>query len=164
MNYTGKLNIEDYTRACGLTQIVSVDLLIKNKEGKYLVGLRRNSPAKNTYFVPGCRAYKGESIRFALQRTMKTEIGCLLNNIKIYGMFEQMFSNDNPLDIEGVDTHYVVFAYEGTIPETFDISKFQDQHSDSAWMTPKEIMESDKVHMYTKYYFFRNPENCVTLA
>jgi colanic acid biosynthesis protein WcaH len=164
MNHTGKLKMDDYIQACGLTQLVSVDLLIKNEEGKYLLGMRRNSPAKNTYFVPGCRAYKGESIRFALIRTMKTEIGCLLKDLKFYGMYEQMYENDNPGDVKDLDTHYVVFAYEGTLPASLDTSQFQEQHSDFIWMTPKEIVESQEVHIYTKYYFFKNPQNRVTRA
>ena len=57
MNRNGKLNMEEYIQACALAQIVALDLLIKNNEGKYLLGMRRNPPAKNTYFVPGSRAF-----------------------------------------------------------------------------------------------------------
>ena len=87
MNRNGKLNIEDYVQAYALTQIVSIDLLIKDKEGKYILGLRRNPPAKNTYFVPGCHVFKGENVKKALIRTMKQEIGCVLNNIEFYGVY-----------------------------------------------------------------------------
>jgi colanic acid biosynthesis protein WcaH len=161
MNRSGKLNMEEYVQACTLTQIVSVDLLIKDKEGKYLFGLRRNPPAKNTYFVPGCRAFKGEELINALIRTMKEEIGCELNDIEFYGVYEHMYKNDNPGDTPGVDTHYVVIVFKGNIPDSFDQDQFQKQHSDAKWMTPKEILDSEEVHKFSQYYFSEHPPNCV---
>lgn len=161
MNRNGKLNMEEYIQACALTQIVALDLLIKNNEGKYLLGLRRNPPAKNTYFVPGSRAFKGEDIMNALIRTMKQELGCVLDNIEFYGIYEHMYQNDNPGQIQGVDTHYVVITFEGTIPDSFDQAQFQKQHSDVKWMTPKEILDSDEVHKFSQYYFCDYPPNCV---
>ncbi len=161
MNRKGKLNMDEYVQACALTQIVSVDLLVSNTDGKYLVGMRKNPPAKNTYFVPGCRAYKGENINDALVRTMQTELGCVLKDVEFYGMFEHFYKGDNPADVLGVDTHYVVFAYEGIIPEMFDNDQFQEQHADAKWMTKKELLNSDQVHDITKYYFTKHPPNCV---
>ena len=33
--------------------LVSIDIIVKNKDGKILLGFRNNEPAKNTWFIPG---------------------------------------------------------------------------------------------------------------
>ncbi len=35
--------------------LVSIDIIVKNKDGKILLGFRNNEPAKNTWFIPGGR-------------------------------------------------------------------------------------------------------------
>ena len=42
--------------------LVSIDLIVKNREGKILLGLRINKPAQNTWFVPGGRIRKDETL------------------------------------------------------------------------------------------------------
>ena len=57
-----------------------------------------------------------------------------------------MYQNDNPVDTPNVDIHYVVIVFKGTIPDSFELTQFQKQHSDAKWMTPKEILDSEEVH------------------
>ena len=51
--------------------LISIDLVVKNSEDKILLGQRVNKPAKNSWFVPGGRIYKDESIEQAFQRITK---------------------------------------------------------------------------------------------
>ncbi|MHC5075082.1 MAG: GDP-mannose mannosyl hydrolase, partial [Planctomycetota bacterium] len=46
---------DEFINVIKLTPLVSIDLLIKNADGKYLLGLRENEPAGNYWFVPGGR-------------------------------------------------------------------------------------------------------------
>ena len=55
------LSPDDFLLAGKLTQFVSIDLLVKHDD-KYLLGLRTNNPAINTYFVPGSKTHKNSSL------------------------------------------------------------------------------------------------------
>ena len=61
----------EYLNVIKHTQLISVDLLIKNNKNKYLLGLRNNRPAKNTWFVPGGRVFKTEKFNEAVKRISK---------------------------------------------------------------------------------------------
>lgn len=148
-----KLSPKDYLEACKLTQIVSIDLIVSDGKGKYLVGLRNNPPAKGTYFVPGGRVYKRESIEKAKSRIMMDELGDVMSDVKFHGVYEHYYPNENPSGVDGVDTHYVVLAYMGKTPLQFDILQFMDQHKDLLWLTKEEILQDKRVHPLTKAYF-----------
>jgi colanic acid biosynthesis protein WcaH len=51
-----------------------VDLLVVYK-GQLLLMLRNNAPAKDLWFTPGGRVYKGETLEQAAQRLLKEETG-----------------------------------------------------------------------------------------
>lgn len=55
--------------------LVSVDIIAKNKEGKILLGLRKNEPAINTWFIPGGHIRKNEGLDSAFRRIVKDELG-----------------------------------------------------------------------------------------
>jgi colanic acid biosynthesis protein WcaH len=155
MNRTGRLSPEEYSEACRLTQIVAIDLLVRNNEGKYLLGLRRNSPAKGTYFVPGSRVYKGESLSQALLRVSRDELGCEFPNCVLHGVYEHYYPHDSPSGSADISSHYVVFAFQGWLPKSFNEKQFSDQHAGIVWMTHDEICSGSRVHEYTKAYFSR---------
>ena len=70
---SGFLEADDFRHAVSLVPLVSVDLLIV-REGCLLLGLRRDEPARQTWFVPGGRIRRGESIGRALRRVWNNEI------------------------------------------------------------------------------------------
>ena len=73
------------------TQLISIDLIVKNKENKYLLGLRNNKPAKNFWFVPGGRIRKLEDFADAIKRISLDEIGVELNNGKSLGVYRHLY-------------------------------------------------------------------------
>jgi colanic acid biosynthesis protein WcaH len=75
MDYKGRLPLDVYTTACSMTQIIAIDLIVHNKLGQILLGMRKNPPAQNTYFTPGGRAFKFESLNDAFARTIRDELG-----------------------------------------------------------------------------------------
>ena len=99
------------------TPLISIDLIIKDSEGKILLGQRINKPAKNSWFVPGGRIYKDEKIEDAFKRITKDEIGKEFNisNSSFKGVY-QHFYDDNVFN-DNFSTHYIVLGFELVIKE-----------------------------------------------
>jgi len=135
------------------TPLISIDLIVKNKEGKILLGKRKNRPAQGYYFVPGGRIFKNETIEEAFRNISKNELGLDLDikNAKFLGVY-QHFYEDNFFN-EDFGTHYVVLAYEVEISDLLELP--EEQHDEYLWLTPEEILKNSKVHQYTKNYFLK---------
>jgi hypothetical protein len=58
--------------------LVSIDLIVRDHDGRILVGRRVNQPAKGTWFVPGGSIRKGETLARALARISDAELGVAL--------------------------------------------------------------------------------------
>ena len=131
--------------------LISIDIIVKNKEGKFLLGLRKNRPAKGYWFVPGVRIFKGETIQEAFKTITKNELGVELDikDAQFLGVYEH-FYEDNFFG-EDTETHYIVHAYQIEIDE-IEIKPDQ-QHETFKWFTREEIISSEKVHKYCKLYF-----------
>lgn len=134
------------------TPLVSVDLIVRDASQRVLLGLRTNRPAQNTWFVPGGRIDKDESIEEAFSRLVENELGILLS-IKEAGFLGvyQHFYDDN---FSGTDfsTHYVVLAYELTTDIALDDLPCE-QHSQYRWFDVDALLNFDDVHLNTKAYF-----------
>ena len=55
--------------------LISIDLLVQNEHGEYLLGLRNNRPAQGYWFVPGGRVLKNETLDGAFKRLTFEELG-----------------------------------------------------------------------------------------
>ena len=133
------------------TPLVSIDLLVRDAQGRLLVGARRNPPARGTWFVPGGRIDKDERIAEAFTRLTKEELGSAfsLDEGRFVGVFEHFYP-DNALAEPGYGTHYVVLAYQlgsatlQALPEK--------QHAAYRWLTSAEVLGDPHVHENTKAY------------
>ena len=135
------------------TPLISIDFLI-NKNNKYLLGKRKNPPAKDFYFTVGGRIFKNETIQEAMDRILKEELNLsyedLKENVKFIGIFEHFY--EESIFGDDISTHYVNLGYQ--LDLKFDIRNIpKDQHSEYKWFTKKEILDSDDVHKYVKRYF-----------
>lgn len=139
-----------------LTPLVSIDLVVKNAQGEYLLGLRTNRPAQNFWFVPGGRIQKGESLAVAFKRLTKQELGKELSieQAKLLGPFDH-FYDDCVFDSE-TSTHYIAIAYELIIDQP--ISPPDQQHSEYYWASINEIISRNDIHENVKAYFKKNTE------
>jgi len=54
------LSDDDFLRVIQNTPLVSIDFIIQNSSGEFLLGKRLNKPAKNFWVVPGGRSRKNE--------------------------------------------------------------------------------------------------------
>ena len=135
------------------TPLISIDFLIK-KDDTYLLGKRKNSPAKNFYFTIGGRIFKNETIEEAMERILKEELNLLYENmkenIKFIGVFEHFYKDS--MFGDDISTHYVNLGYQ--LDLKLDIRNLpKDQHSKYEWFSEEEILDSDNVHKYVKNYF-----------
>jgi colanic acid biosynthesis protein WcaH len=152
------LSPEKYLSVVNSSQIVSVDLLVKNQDGKILLGKRKNSPAKGYYFVPGGRVYKNETIKEGAQRMLIWELGINDTKIKLKPrcvsehIYDDNFAEAKDKDGKLISTHYVCFAFDLDL-NSFDPSTFEFQHENSIWLTPEEILSRSDVHEYVKLYY-----------
>jgi len=135
------------------TPLVSVDLIIRNPFQKVLLGKRINRPAKGYWFVPGGRILKNETINQALKRISEVEIGLnlLTKAPRLLGACDHIY-DDNFLNINGINTHYVVLAFTITLQKEIEV-KPDNQHSDMKWWGIDNLLEEQTVHQNTKVYF-----------
>ena len=132
--------------------LISIDLILLNREGKALLGQRQNRPAQNFWFVPGGRIFKDESFESAFNRITKDELGIeiALTRARFQGVYEH-FYDDN---FSGVDfgTHYVVLGYVLVLDdESLDFPR--TQHNAYKWFNVETLLNEPSVHQYTKNYF-----------
>jgi len=122
--------------------LISVDLIIHGKYG-YLLGMRNNNLAKESWFVPGGRIFKNETIK-----QVGVEIN--INNVDFLGVFEHFY--DNSLVSSKISIHYVVIVFQVSLE--LDIKELQlSDHSKYRYFNKGEINNSPDVYKYTKSYF-----------
>ena len=145
-----KLSDEEFLKVIDATPLVSIDLVLVNRTGCILMGMRKNQPALGSWFVPGGRIMKGESVDSAIRRVAKTELRTNLtkDDGRLIDVFDHYYDT-NFANFEGIQTQYVVLAYE--FHKDLDSKKLPlEQHFGWKW-----ICESDfeKVHENSAAYF-----------
>ena len=135
------------------TPLVSIDLIIRNPSDKVLLGKRVNRPAKDYWFVPGGRIIKNETIGHALKRISKKEVGLDLSTEapSLLGAYDHIYE-DNFLNLDGINTHYVVLAFAIQLQQEIGVRP-DEQHSDLRWWEIDKLLKDPTVHHNTKVYF-----------
>lgn len=153
------LDIQSFKELIKSGSLFAIDLIVTNDNDEVLLGLRKNSPAKNYFFVPGGRTFKDENLHNALERISSAEIGIKLSvaDITPIGIYEHPY-NENFFEEPGFSTHYIVLACRvnrkispDNLPNT--------QHSDFIFLNNEALLSSNLVHQYTKNYFLDSPGN-----
>src|SRR5580692_3282384 len=90
------LNEQDLATVIRLAPLVSIDLIIRDRAGRVLVGMRNNEPAKDFYFVPGGRILKDEPLQDAFVRilTNETNIVARCDSAALLGVYEHFYANN----------------------------------------------------------------------
>lgn len=132
--------------------LVSMDLIVRDAQRRVLLGLRRNEPARGFWFVPGGTIRKNERLDAAFSRVAQDELGLQATRAQVLllGVCEHLY-DDNFAQASGFGTHYVVLAYELSVPQKF--APPPDQHHDWRWASVAELLGDDTVHEYCKAYF-----------
>jgi len=148
-----KLNHSDFVEVIKNAPLVSIDLIVENNRNQVLLGLRKNEPARNYWFVPGGRILKDERIAEAFERIVKNELGIHLayKDADFLGVFEHLYPANFARKQE-FSTHYVVLAYRVGITQTLPKLP-KTQHSRYQWFNKRSLRNDKKVHPYTRVYF-----------
>jgi colanic acid biosynthesis protein WcaH len=174
MNERPELTQEEFDFVRRHAPLVSIDLIIHDRGGRVLVGLRNNTPAKGTWFVPGGRIRKDEALPAAFKRIVCSEmenppgsgrlpdgfVDLKFDDAKFYVCTDHHYG---PADGLAFSVHYVVLSYcmriEGgdALLNNLPVG----QHSRWLWVDVKEIVEKGKIeqfaiHENTRAYF-RDP-------
>ncbi len=146
------LSQEDFATVVRSTPLISIDLIVENERGEFLLGKRTNRPAQGFWFVPGGRVQKDETLANAFERLTLAELGLRLPMAagQFYGVW-QHFYDDN---FSGPDftTHYVVLGFRLKVSEA-DLRLPDAQHDDYRWLTPEALLASDNAHDNSRAYF-----------
>ncbi|HCZ9271955.1 TPA: GDP-mannose mannosyl hydrolase [Vibrio alginolyticus] len=148
------LDTETFKGIVKNTPLISIDLIVKNSQGKVLLGHRNNRPAKNYWFVPGGRIVKDETFTEAFKRLSQIELGKVvsLKEAKFIGPYEHHYIDN----FSGSDfsTHYIVLGYE--IALDIDLGDLpSEQHGRYEWWDVEDLLSSQMVHQHTKDYFLK---------
>lgn len=150
------LPAHEFAQVINRTPLVSIDLLLENSKGEFLIGLRNNRPAKSYWFVPGGRVQKGETLAQAFGRLTLAELGQTfsLQDAIHQGLYEHFYSDnvfsDDPA-YQHISTHYVVNAFKFKIGSDYILPL--NQHSAWRWRSPEQLLRDPQVHEHTKWYF-----------
>lgn len=148
---TVKLPLMEFSQVIRNSPLISIDLVVTDGNGRYLLGKRSNRPAKGYWFVPGGRILKDETIATAFNRLTEEELGICFSesDAKFIGVFEH-FYDDN---FSGTDftTHYVVLGY--MLVADINIENMpRTQHAQYKWFSKESLLNSESVHAHTKWY------------
>lgn len=150
------LDKEIFAAIIEYSPLVSIDLLVENSRGEFLLGLRLNRPAKGYWFVPGGRIFKNETISTAFERLTCSELGVAipLHKASHQGLYEHFYT-DNVFGDEhryqNIQTHYIVNVFRLQLTEAVEFPR--EQHGDYRWMSPQQLLKENQVHEHTKLYF-----------
>jgi colanic acid biosynthesis protein WcaH len=80
----------EYKNIMSLMPLLCVDGVLIGPDNKFLLVKRNNEPLKGSWWVPGGRVLKGETLEDAFIRKMQEEVGIDLNrsDIDCLGFFE----------------------------------------------------------------------------
>lgn len=146
------LSHEDFATVVRSTPLISIDLVVENADGEFLLGKRNNRPAQGYWFVPGGRVQKDETLADAFLRLTQAELGISLpmSAGEFYGVW-QHFYDDN---FSGTDfsTHYIVLGFRLRL-DAKTLTLPVEQHNDYRWLTPADLLARDDVHDNSRAYF-----------
>ena len=147
------LDKELYLTVIKSTPLVSIDLVVKSKQGQALLGKRLNKPAKDFWFVPGGRILKNESLASAFKRLTLEELGheFYIQQASFLAPFDHFY--DDHVYGNDLSTHYVALAYVLTLECALEKLPLNIQHGNYHWFNIDELMQLDDVHKHTKNYF-----------
>lgn len=132
--------------------LVSIDLILRDAQGRVLLGLRENEPARDSWFVPGGVIRKDETLDAAFARIARNELGLSLERrqASLLGVYEHHYTTNFARE-PGVSTHYVVLAHSLGLDGEF--APADRQHRELRWWPLTELMASPAVHANVKAYF-----------
>lgn len=133
------------------TPLISIDFIIENSDGNFLLGKRVNKPAQGYWFTLGGRIFKNEHLNDAMQRLARKEFNFEITQemLIFHGVYEHFYNNSYVDD--AISTHYIVLAYRLKIRNELILPK--NEHTEYRYFLKEELLHDSNVHEYVKDYF-----------
>lgn len=146
------LSHQDFATVVRSTPLISLDLIVENENGEFLVGKRTNRPAQGYWFVPGGRVQKDETLDQAFTRLTLAELGqgFRRSDAQFYGVWQHFYQDS--FAGEGFSTHYVVLGFRLRV-QANQLVLPDDQHNAYCWLKPAILVADEQVHHNTRAYF-----------
>lgn len=146
------LPTETFKTVVASTPLVSIDLLVRNAAGELLLGERLNRPAQGSWFAPGGRILKNESLDAAFERLTQDELGQTFKREqgKLLGVYEHFY--DDSVFGDAPDTHYVVIAYALDLSAEQTVQPPSVQHGRYRWWPLEAMRDETRIHSNTRDY------------
>jgi len=157
MNKKYSLNEDTFIEIVKNTPLVSIDLIITNNKDEVLLGVRKNKPALNTWFVPGGRISKNEKIEDAIIRISENEIGVQLHieDTIFIGAFDHIYE-DNFANDPDFGTHYVALAFLIPLDYSIDLKRMpKTQHNKVDYIHDRDYFPISKFLNFTDSGLYR---------
>ena len=157
---TVRLPSDDFRFVVQHTSICALDLIVENKNGDVLLGLRTNPPAQGFWFVPGGRIYKNEEIKNTIWRVLREETGLGQDDVAtvtLHGLYDHVYEENIFYDVS-FNTHYIIGACR-IILRDGALVRPDSQHTQLRFFPLVELQADKRVHRFVKYYFTSNPPN-----
>jgi len=147
-----------FAQACAALPLVSIDLVLTDDEGRLLLGLRRNAPARDWWFTPGGRIRKNEPLAMARQLIAAEELALPESVVKratFMGAWDHFYA-DSAFDPD-VSTHYVNLALWLPLTQE-EIAALHlptgegEQHAQWQWMPVAQAATAPGVHPHVQVY------------
>ena len=143
---------KEYEKILENMPIPCVDLVI-HKDGKILLVKRKNKPMKDEWWVPGGRILKNETLREAIPRKAREELGFDVEVEKELGTYDNLFEDSAFENVKtGTHTVGVTFIvkpkdknFEIKVDETSEDFKWFDKIEDNFKPLLKKILKDSRV-------------------
>lgn len=131
--------------------LVAIDLVVRDADDRLLVGYRTNPPAQGSWFAPGGRIRKDETLDSAFRRITEAELGQVFerDGVALAGVYEHFYAEDFTGGDAG--THYVVIAHVLRV-DPASLSLPREQHSGYRWVAREEGLADPTIHANTRAY------------
>lgn len=164
---------DEFARVVRGTQLVSVDALLFDNDGRLLLGRRTREPAKDTWFTPGGRVYKNENLNAAVQRILSAELAppsvTTHSRYTLHGVYRHLYDTNFSPTPYAFGTDYINFAYVLHTSEHYNAADgtlqgiegqrlgqndpHGEQHTAFRWFAVEDLLIDPEVHHYVKCYF-----------
>lgn len=150
----GFVDQEFYEKALEYLPILTIDLVLQDTDGNFVLVKRKNPPLKNTFWTPGGRIHKGERSKLAAVRKCKEELGISTSfvNWNFIGFFEGNFRQNAFNTPYGSHTVSLVYHHQlGINPRDIHLD---DQSSDFKLSTslPAQFIDLFQKSLITQNY------------
>ena len=176
------------------TPLVSLDLIIRNKKGDYLLNLRGRHPAYHKWFFFGGSIKKPLKPNEAFKHIIDREFFSLLSEdfeaSKIGKLAVHQYKENTNRYVNNIKkgVQYYVLCYEFTIEQEIDLQKIKFEYKkecnekflsrikkifgiktepevlDIKWFSKEEINNLLEVHDYVRDYFNNNPSTIIVTS